>query len=88
MGVKNPAVDAMVNNVIYAKDRQHLVTAAHALDRVLLWGDYLVPNWYIATYRAAYWNRFSYPKTIPLYYDVNSWLLATWWQDGHGKKGQ
>ena len=88
MGVKNPVVDAMVNNVIYAKDRQHLVTAAHALDRVLLWGDYLVPNWYIATYRAAYWNRFGYPKTTPLYYDVNSWMLATWWLDEHGKKEQ
>jgi len=86
MGLKNPVVDKMVENVIYAKDRQQLVTAARALDRVLLWGDYLVPNWYIATHRTAYWNKFGYPDKTPLYYDVSNWMLATWWVDEHGKR--
>lgn len=79
MGLKNPVVDALVDKVIYAKDRAHLVTAVHALDRVLLWGEYVVPNWYIATHRIAYWNRFGMPKTLPLYYQPTAWMLATWW---------
>lgn len=79
MGLKNPVVDALVNKVIYAKDRAHLVTAVHALDRVLLYGEYVVPNWFIAKHRIAYWNRFGMPKILPLYYQPASWMLATWW---------
>lgn len=79
MGIKNPVVDAMVEKVIYARDRQALVTAVHALDRVLLFGHYLIPQWYIGTHRIAYWDRFDYPDTLPLYYDPTSWMLSTWW---------
>jgi microcin C transport system substrate-binding protein len=79
IGIKDPAVDALVNSVIYAADRQHLVTAVHALDRVLLHGDYLVPNWYIATHRVAYWDKFGIPERLPLYYSADSWMLRTWW---------
>lgn len=84
MGLKDPVVDALIDQVIYAKDRQHLVTATRALDRVLLWGEYLVPNWYIATHRTAFKNRFGYPETTPLYYDASSWMLSTWWIDERG----
>jgi len=79
IGIQNPVVDALVEQVIYARDRQALVTAAHALDRVLLWGEYLVPHWYIGTHRVAYWDRFGQPQQVPLYYSAASWMLATWW---------
>lgn len=80
MGISDPVVDALVDEVIYAKNRARLVVAVHALDRVLLSGDYLVPHWYIASHRIAYWKRFSFPKVLPLYYNVESWMLATWWK--------
>ncbi len=80
IGLRNPVVDAMVEKVIYSKDRAALVTAVHGLDRVLLWGEYLVPHWYIGTHRVAYWGGFGRPATLPLYYEAESWMLATWWR--------
>lgn len=79
MGIADPVVDAMVEKVVYAKDRKALVTACHALDRVLLYGNYLIPHWYIGTHRVAWWDRFEMPKTLPLYYDPTNWMVATWW---------
>jgi len=79
MGIKSPVVDALVEQVVYARDRAALVTAVHALDRVLLYGNYLIPHWYIGSHRIAYWNHFGSPQTLPLYYDPTSWMLATWW---------
>jgi microcin C transport system substrate-binding protein len=79
MGIKNPVVDALVENVINATDRQQLIIACHALDRVLLHGDYLVPNWYINKHRVAYWDKFSMPETLPLYYNPEAWALESWW---------
>ncbi|OQW95664.1 MAG: ABC transporter substrate-binding protein [Beggiatoa sp. IS2] len=80
VGLKNPAVDALIEKVIYAPNRQALITAVHALDRVLLHGDYVVPNWYIGTHRISYWDKFDRPKTIPLYYQVDDWVIQAWWQ--------
>lgn len=80
MGIKDPVVDALIGKVIYASSRQQLVTAVHALDRVMLAGDYLIPNWYIATHRVAYWDRFGVPATAPLYYNPDSWMRMTWWR--------
>lgn len=85
IGIQNPVVDALVEKVIYARDRQALVTAAHALDRVLLWGEYLVPHWYIGTHRVAYWDRFGQPQQVPRYYSASSWMLATWWNREGGR---
>ncbi len=79
IGIDNPVVDALVEKVIYAKDREDLVTAVHALDRVLLYGAYLIPHWYIGSHRVAYWDRFGFPDTLPRYYDPMDWMLATWW---------
>ena len=79
IGIDNPVVDAMVEKVIYADDREALVTAVHALDRVLLYGEYLIPHWYIGKHRVAYWDRFDSPETLPLYYSPIDWMLATWW---------
>ncbi|VAW52366.1 ABC transporter, substrate-binding protein (cluster 5, nickel/peptides/opines) [hydrothermal vent metagenome] len=78
-GINNPVVDALVLEIIQAKDREQVVIASRALDRVLLYGEYLVPNWYINVHRVAYWNKFGIPKMQPLYYDPISWVLKAWW---------
>ncbi len=78
-GINDPVVDALVLEIIQAKDRAQVVTASRALDRVLLYGEYLVPNWYINVHRVAYWNKFGIPETQPLYYDPVSWMLKAWW---------
>ena len=79
IGIKDPVVDAMIEKVVYAPDRKSLVTATRALDRVLLHGEYVVPNWYGATHRIAYWDKFGFPKTLPLYYAATEWMLKTAW---------
>lgn len=86
IGIADPVVDAMVEKVVYAKDREALVTATHALDRVLLYGNYLIPHWYIGTHRVAWWDRFAMPDTLPLYYDPTNWMVATWWFKPEAKK--
>lgn len=80
LGLKNPVVDALVNKVVYAPNRSALVTAVHALDRVLLWSWYAVPNWYNDIHRVAYWDKFSSPSTYPLYYSAEDWVPKTWWK--------
>ena len=78
-GIKSPVVDALLLDIIQATSREQVVTASRALDRVLLHGEYLVPNWYINVHRIAYWNKFGVPETQPLYYDPVTWLLKAWW---------
>ncbi|MBF0165139.1 MAG: ABC transporter substrate-binding protein [Magnetococcales bacterium] len=78
IGIQDPAVDALVEKIIRAKNRKDLVTACRALDRVLLAGHYLVPNWHLNYHRIAYWDRFARPATAPLYYQPEDWLLS-WW---------
>ncbi|MGE0231401.1 MAG: extracellular solute-binding protein [Flavobacteriaceae bacterium] len=77
IGIKNPAVDALIDKIIYAKDRAHLVAASKALDRVLLWNHYLVPQFYFAGYRVARWDRFGLPETLPDY----TFTTDNWWWD-------
>lgn len=88
MGAKDPAVDALVEKIVYAQDRRSLVDATRALDRVLLWNHYLVPNWYIASHRIAYWDKFAWPKTMPLYFEAESWVLKTWWMKNSREHAQ
>jgi microcin C transport system substrate-binding protein len=78
-GISSPVVDALVLAIIQATSRQQVVTASRALDRVLLYGEYLVPNWYINVHRVAYWDKFGIPDKQPLYYDPVSWMLKAWW---------
>lgn len=81
MGLNNPVVDRLVENLVAAPDRKSLITASQALDRVLLWGDYIVPNWYIEGYRVTYWDQFHRPATAPLYYPQGeSWVISAWWR--------
>ncbi|HZX52445.1 extracellular solute-binding protein [Pseudomonas sp. XK-1] len=75
IGLKDPAVDQLVEGLINAGSRQSLIEHTRALDRVLLWGHYVIPNWHIKTWRVAYWNRFEHPKVTPQY-DIG---LNTWW---------
>jgi microcin C transport system substrate-binding protein len=79
MGIKNPAVDAIIEKVIYAKTRDELVAAARALDRVLLWNHYVVPQWSYSKLRTARWNRFGRPETMPKY--GMAAFPALWWWD-------
>lgn len=75
IGLKDPAIDQLVEGLINADSRQSLIDHTRALDRTLLWGYYVIPNWHIKTWRVAYWNRFEHPKVTPLY-DIG---VHTWW---------
>ncbi len=77
-GIKDPAVDALIDKVIFAKTREDLVTACRALDRTLIWGYHMVPNWYTAYERVAYWNRFGRPERTP---DFDIGFPTIWWWD-------
>ncbi|MDH5393055.1 MAG: extracellular solute-binding protein [Gammaproteobacteria bacterium] len=78
-GIKDPVVDALIEKIVATENRKDLVTATRALDRVLLFGEYMVPNWYINIHRIAYRNTFGMPETLPLYYDPESWMIKSWW---------
>lgn len=78
-GIKDPVVDALVDQAIAAKTRHDLVPIIHALDRVLLWGYYVVPNWYSGFYHVAYWDKFGKPTVTPKYASMPSSVIGTWW---------
>ena len=75
-GISDPAVDKLIDRVIYAKNREELVAATHALDRVLLWGYYYVPQYHNAEIWVAHWNKFGIPETQPSYIGVD---IDSWW---------
>ena len=79
IGIKNPAVDALIEKVIFAKDRAGLVAATRALDRVLLWNFYVVPQFTYPFARYARWDRFSHAEPLPKY--GRSGLPTLWWYD-------
>jgi microcin C transport system substrate-binding protein len=79
VGIKNPAVDALIQQVIFAKDRATLVAASKALDRVLLWNHYVVPQFTYGFARYARWDRFSHADPLPKY--GISGLPSLWWWD-------
>jgi microcin C transport system substrate-binding protein len=78
VGIKNPAVDALIEKVIFAKDRETLVATSRALDRVLLWNFYVVPQFTYGFSRYARWDRFSHAE-LPKY--ARSGLPSLWWYD-------
>ncbi|HEY1153776.1 MAG TPA: extracellular solute-binding protein [Pseudolabrys sp.] len=78
-GIRNPAVDALIERVIFTKDRAELVAATKALDRVLLWNFYVVPQWTYPYERSARWDRFGRPQTMPKY--GQSAFPTIWWWD-------
>jgi len=76
IGINDPVVDFLVDGLIAAQNRQSLVTWCHALDRVLQWNYFMIPNWHLAAERIAYWNKFGHPEKFPDYgIDFNSWWI-------------
>ena len=75
IGIKNNVIDLLIENLINAKDREDLITITRALDRVLLWNYYVIPQWHISAYRVLYWDMFDQPKQKPKY----SLGFDTWW---------
>jgi microcin C transport system substrate-binding protein len=79
VGIKNPAVDALIDRIIFAKDRAELVAATRALDRVLLWNFYVVPQFTYDKQRTARWDRFGRPEILPKY--AAAAFPTVWWWD-------
>ena len=77
-GIKNKAIDAIIEKVVFARDRADLVAATHALDRALLWNFYVVPQWHLPAERIAYWDIFNRPATLP---SRGVDFLQSWWFD-------
>ena len=75
IGIKDPAIDRLVELLIQAPNREQLVLRARALDRVLQWNHFVVPQFHIASHRIAYWDKFGFPATRPTY----ALGLDTWW---------
>ncbi|MSO70540.1 MAG: ABC transporter substrate-binding protein [Alphaproteobacteria bacterium] len=74
-GVKDPAIDALIEELIAAPTRESLVARTRALDRALLWGHYVIPHWYIPHDRVAYWDKFGQPAKVP----SSGVQIDTWW---------
>jgi microcin C transport system substrate-binding protein len=76
IGIENSAVDAMITHIVQAKTKEDLVSAAHALDRILSWNFYVIPQWHSRTHRVIYWNKFERPLETPPY---ALGFEDTWW---------
>lgn len=76
-GIKNPAADALIAKIIQADDRQSLVAATRALDRVLQWNHYVIPQWHLNYDRLIFWNKFGRPETLP----IQGNQFFAWWVD-------
>ncbi len=84
-GIKNPAVDALIERIIFAKDRAELVAATKALDRVLMWNHYVVPQWTYGKVRTARWDRFGRPEKLPEY-GASAFPNIWWWDAAKAAK--
>jgi len=87
IGIKNPAIDKLIERVIFTKDRADLVAATKALDRVLLWNFYLVPQWTYGKVRSARWDRFGRPENMPKY-GLAAFPTIWWWDADKAAKVQ
>jgi microcin C transport system substrate-binding protein len=84
VGIKNPAIDKIIETIIFAPDRKSLIAACRSLDRVLMWNSFVVPMWYIAYERTARWDRFGRPATMPTY--STGFPTIWWWDEEKAKK--
>jgi microcin C transport system substrate-binding protein len=75
IGIKNPVVDELIEEILIAKDKETLIATTKALDRVLTHGNYVIPHWNITKFRVVHWNKFGKPKNSPKY----SLGVGTWW---------
>jgi microcin C transport system substrate-binding protein len=85
IGIKNPAIDKLIERVIFTKDRDDLVAATKALDRVLLWNFYVVPQWTYGKQRTARWDRFGHPENMPKY-GAAAFPTVWWWDKDKAAK--
>ncbi|MBT3603198.1 MAG: ABC transporter substrate-binding protein [Candidatus Latescibacteria bacterium] len=82
VGIQDPIVDELVIKLINSSDRKTLVATTQALDRVLLWGHYVVPHWHIRSHRLVYWNKFGKPDVSPRYMPSPfTTFPSMWWVD-------
>jgi microcin C transport system substrate-binding protein len=85
VGIKNPAIDTLIERIIFAATRDELVAATKALDRVLLWNHYVVPQWNFGTLRTARWDRFGRPGRMPRY-GLSAFPMLWWWDEERAAK--
>ena len=85
VGIKNPAVDTLIDRVIFATNRADLVAATKALDRVLVWNFYVVPQWTYGKVRSARWDRFGRPNPLPKY-GFSAFPTVWWWDAAKASK--
>lgn len=78
IGIADQAIDALIDRVVFAANRDELVAATRALDRVLLWHNYVVPQWTYGKVRTARWDRFAKPDTMPVY-GLSAFPSIWWW---------
>ena len=85
IGIKDPAIDTLIDAIIFAPDRETLVAASRALDRVLLWNHFVVPQWW-SPLRTARWDRFGLPETLPNYAAAGGFPDVWWYEEGFAAK--
>jgi microcin C transport system substrate-binding protein len=85
IGIKNEAIDKLIERVIFTKDCDDLVAATKALDRVLLWHHYVVPQWTYGKVRTARWDRFGRPELMPKY-GLSAFPSIWWWDEARAAK--
>jgi len=78
-GVRDPAIDAVVQRLLASRTRAELLASARVLDRLLRHGWYLVPHFYAPAHRVAFRAKLAHPQRLPLYYSASAWMLKTWW---------
>ncbi|MGB3068535.1 MAG: extracellular solute-binding protein [Ottowia sp.] len=79
-GVKNPAVDALVNDIVRARTLKEMLPACHALDRVIMHSHYHIPQWTLSSHRLVYnAHRLAYHPPMPPYAQAEGWVMSTWW---------
>jgi len=84
-GIRNPAVDAMVEHVMAARKPEDFYAATQALDRILLWNFYYVPGLGSPGYRLVYWDKFGQPEhTVRL--RLQAWLDTWWWDESKAER--
>jgi microcin C transport system substrate-binding protein len=79
MGIKNPAIDELIDTIVKAASRTELIATLQAMDRILTHQFYIVPHWYIAYDRVVHWQKFSRPKINPSQSPIINNILEWWW---------
>jgi microcin C transport system substrate-binding protein len=80
IGLKDPAIDTLLERFLKVDNKQDFIGAVRALDRILLHGHYVIPNWHNDHHRVAFKKQVKYPAVLPLYYPIpQNWIFETGW---------